>query len=60
MTPLHAAQMIPDEKQTFNFYGKRFVVLAREKNRIARLRISTRGLANGMAASTAPKARVAA
>ena len=57
---IHAAQMIPDEKQTFNFYGKRFVVLAREKNRIARLRISTRGLTNGMTASAAPKTRVAA
>lgn len=40
---IHAAQMIPDEKQTFNFYNKRFVVLQREKNRIARLRITTRG-----------------
>ena len=40
---IHAAQMIPDEKATFNFYGKRFVVLERERNRIARLRISNRG-----------------
>lgn len=36
---IHAAQMIPEEKQTFTFYGKRFVVLGREKNRITRLRI---------------------
>ncbi|MEM7040448.1 MAG: transporter associated domain-containing protein, partial [Bacteroidota bacterium] len=36
---IHAAQMIPEEKQTFTFYGKRFVILAREKNRITRLRI---------------------
>jgi len=36
---IHEAQMIPDEKQTFTFYGKRFVVLKREKNRIAQLRI---------------------
>ena len=31
--------MIPEEKQTFAFYGKRFVVLGREKNRITKLRI---------------------
>ncbi|MEM1040598.1 MAG: HlyC/CorC family transporter [Pseudomonadota bacterium] len=36
---IHEAQMIPEEKQTFTFYGKRFVVLAREKNRITQLRI---------------------
>lgn len=36
---IHAAQMIPDEKQTFTFFGKRFVVLKREKNRITKLRI---------------------
>ncbi len=36
---IHAAQMIPEEKQTFTFYGKRFVILAREKNRITSLRI---------------------
>ena len=36
---IHAAQMIPDEKQTFTFYGKRFAVLKREKNRITKLRI---------------------
>lgn len=36
---IHEAQMIPDEKQTFTFHGKRFVVLAREKNRIKQLRI---------------------
>ena len=39
---IHAAQMIPEEKQTFTFYGKRFVILNREKNRITSLRI--RGL----------------
>ncbi len=37
---IHEAKMIPDEKQTFTFYGKRFVVTGREKNRITRLRIS--------------------
>lgn len=36
---IHEAQMIPDEKQTFTFHGKRFVVLARERNRITQLRI---------------------
>ncbi|MEM7213907.1 MAG: HlyC/CorC family transporter [Pseudomonadota bacterium] len=36
---IHAAQMIPEEKQTFTFYKKRFVVMEREKNRITRLRI---------------------
>ena len=36
---IHEAQMIPDEKQTFTFHGKRFVVLRREKNRVVKLRI---------------------
>ncbi|MGB7336046.1 MAG: HlyC/CorC family transporter [Salaquimonas sp.] len=36
---IHAAQMIPDEKQTFTFFGKRFVVMKREKNRITEIRI---------------------
>ena len=36
---IHEAKMIPEERQTFTFYGKRFVVLAREKNRIAKLRV---------------------
>ena len=36
---IHEANMIPDEKQTFAFYGKRFVVVGREKNRITKLRI---------------------
>ncbi len=36
---IHSAQMIPEEKQTFTFYDKRFVVLKREKNRITSLRI---------------------
>ena len=36
---IHAAQMIPEEKQTFTFFGKRFVILKREKNRISQLRI---------------------
>lgn len=36
---IHEAQMIPEEKQTFTFYGKRFAVLKRDRNRIAQLRI---------------------
>jgi len=40
---IHEAKMIPDEKQTFTFYGKRFVVVGREKNRITRMRISSLG-----------------
>ena len=36
---IHEAQTIPDEKQAFTFYGKRFVVMHREKNRITQLRI---------------------
>ncbi|MEL6946011.1 MAG: HlyC/CorC family transporter [Pseudomonadota bacterium] len=36
---IHEAQMIPEEKQTFTFHGKRFVVLGKEKNRITQLRI---------------------
>jgi len=36
---IHAAQMIPEEKQTFTFYNKRFVIMRREKNRITKLRI---------------------
>ena len=40
---IHEAKTIPDEKQTFTFYGKRFVVLGREKNRITQLRIRDLG-----------------
>lgn len=36
---IHEAQTIPEEKQAFTFYGKRFVVIAREKNRITKLRV---------------------
>jgi Mg2+/Co2+ transporter CorB len=36
---IHEAKTIPDEKQVFTFHGKRIVVLKRDKNRIARLRI---------------------
>lgn len=36
---IHAAQTIPEEKQAFTFFEKRFVILKREKNRITQLRI---------------------
>lgn len=36
---IHEARMIPEERQVFTFYGFRFTVLRREKNRITRLRI---------------------
>lgn len=36
---IHEAQSIPEEKQAFTFHGKRFVVMKREKNRIAKIRI---------------------
>lgn len=38
---IHEAQLIPAEKQAFTFYGKRFVVLKRVKNRIEQLRIKS-------------------
>ncbi|RWM22629.1 MAG: CBS domain-containing protein [Mesorhizobium sp.] len=40
---IHETQLIPDEKQAFTFHGKRFVVMKRDKNRIARLRIRPAG-----------------
>ena len=36
---IHETQMIPEVKQAFTFYGKRFSVLKKEKNRLTRLRI---------------------
>jgi len=36
---IHEAKLIPMEKQAFTFYGKRFLVLKRVKNRIEKLRI---------------------
>lgn len=36
---IHESKTIPNEKQTFTFFGKRFVVLRRVKNRIEKLRI---------------------
>lgn len=36
---IHEAKLIPTEKQAYTFYGKRFLVLKRVKNRIEKLRI---------------------
>ena len=36
---IHEARMIPEERQIFTFYGFRFTVLRRERNRITRLRM---------------------
>lgn len=36
---IHETQSIPEVKQAFTFHNKRFTVLKREKNRLARLRI---------------------
>ncbi|APO76557.1 transporter-associated domain-containing protein [Rhizobium etli 8C-3] len=36
---IHESMTIPEERQAFTFYGKRFIVMKREKNRITRLRI---------------------
>lgn len=36
---IHEAQAIPEERQAFTFFGKRFIVMKRVKNRITRLRI---------------------
>ncbi|MDJ0933141.1 HlyC/CorC family transporter [Breoghania sp.] len=36
---IHEARMIPEERQAFTFYGFRFTVLHKEKNRIIRLKL---------------------
>lgn len=36
---IHESKSIPEERQAFTFYGKRFMVMKREKNRITKLRI---------------------
>jgi Mg2+/Co2+ transporter CorB len=50
---IHETQSIPDEKQAFTFHGKRFIVLKRDKNRLARIRIRPAG----EAALPAPRIR---
>ncbi len=36
---IHESKSIPEERQAFTFYGKRFIVMKRVKNRLTRLRI---------------------
>ena len=36
---IHESRSIPEERQSFTFHGKRFIVMKRVKNRITRLRI---------------------
>ncbi len=36
---IHEARSIPEEKHAFTFHDKRFIVMKRDKNRIARIRI---------------------
>jgi len=36
---IHESKLIPQERQTFTFHGKRFIIMKREKNRITKLRI---------------------
>jgi Mg2+/Co2+ transporter CorB len=38
---IHESKSIPEERQAFTFYGKRFIVMKRVKNRITKLRIRT-------------------
>jgi Mg2+/Co2+ transporter CorB len=40
---IHEARMIPDAGQTFTFYGFKFEVARRERNRVTRLRITPSG-----------------
>lgn len=36
---IHESKLIPQERQSFTFHGKRFIIMKREKNRITKLRI---------------------
>lgn len=36
---IHESKSIPEERQAFTFYGKRFIVMKRERNRITKLRV---------------------
>ncbi|MBW8640588.1 HlyC/CorC family transporter [Hoeflea sp. WL0058] len=36
---IHESKIIPEERQAFTYYGKRFIVMKRDKNRITQLRI---------------------
>ena len=37
---IHEAQLIPNVGQVFNFYGFRFEILAKEKNKITRIKLA--------------------
>jgi Mg2+/Co2+ transporter CorB len=37
---IHEAQMIPEENQAFTFYGVRFEIVEKDRNRITKLRLS--------------------
>ena len=43
---IHEAQMIPEPGQTFTFYGYRFEILRKNRNKISALRITPIGLDN--------------
>ncbi|MBO6756759.1 MAG: HlyC/CorC family transporter [Roseibium sp.] len=53
---IHEARMIPEERQIFTFYGFRFTVLRRERNRITRLRIMPLGQAGTTKGQAQPAA----
>ena len=36
---IHESKLIPQERQSFTFHGKRFIIMKREKNRITKIRI---------------------
>lgn len=36
---IHETKTIPDERQAFTYYGKRFTIMKRQKNRITKMRI---------------------
>jgi len=40
---IHETQTIPEEKQAFTYYGKRFTIMKKEKNRITKMRIRPAG-----------------
>jgi Mg2+/Co2+ transporter CorB len=40
---IHETQTIPEEKQAFTYYGKRFTIMKKQKNRITKMRIRPAG-----------------
>jgi Mg2+/Co2+ transporter CorB len=55
---IHETQSIPEEKQSFTFHGKRFIVMKRERNRITRIRIKATSDAGVPAPAPAISARL--